>query len=47
MKGRIIGAENLVVFKNKKPKAESASISKEDFMEFEEANEIIKFLKEF
>ncbi|MFH0798498.1 MAG: hypothetical protein V1906_03745, partial [Candidatus Woesearchaeota archaeon] len=44
---RIIDAENLVVFKNKKPKTESASISREDFLEFEEAGEIIKFLKEF
>ena len=44
---RIINAENLLVFKSKKPKTESPSISKEDFLEFEEANEIIKFLKEF
>lgn len=43
---RLLDADNLVIFNKKKPK-ESPALSKEEFMEFEKANELIKFLKEF
>ena len=43
---QMIDAENLVIFKKKKPKKIPA-LTKKEFMEFESANELIKFLKEF
>ncbi|MBN2454028.1 hypothetical protein JXB11_00630 [Candidatus Woesearchaeota archaeon] len=43
---QMINADNLVIFKKKKPKHLPA-LTKKEFMEFESANELIKFLKEF
>lgn len=43
---KLIDADNLVIFDKKKPK-DLPSITKKEFFEFEEANELIKFLKEF
>lgn len=43
---KLIDADNLVIFKKKKPK-DTPSMTKEEFFEFEKANELIKFLKEF
>lgn len=43
---RLINADNLVIFKTKKPK-NIPSLTKQEFMDFEGANELIKFLKEF
>ncbi len=43
---RLLDAENLVIFNKKKPK-NIPSLTKEEFMEFEKANELVKFLKEF
>lgn len=43
---KLIDANNLVIFKKKKPKNIPA-MTKKEFMEFEKANELIKFLKEF
>ena len=43
---RLLDADNLIIFKKKKPKGIPA-ITKKEFLEFEEANELIKFLKEF
>ena len=43
---RMVDADNLAIFEKKKPKDISA-ISKKEFMDFETANELIKFLKEF
>lgn len=42
----LIDADDLVIFKNKKPK-EIPALTKEEFLEFEKAKELIKFLKEF
>lgn len=39
-------ADNLIIFEKKKPKNIPA-VTKEEFFEFEKANELIKFLKEF
>lgn len=45
---RLIDADNLVIFDKKRPIEEGIpAITKEEFMEFEEANELIKFLREF
>jgi putative transcriptional regulator len=43
---KMVDADNLVIFKNKKPK-KLPSLTKKEFMDFESANELIKFLKEF
>lgn len=43
---KLLEADNLVIFRKKKPK-NIPSITKEGFMDFEKANELIKFLKEF
>ena len=43
---RLLDADNLVIFRKKKPKGIPA-ITKKEFLEFQEANELIKFLKEF
>ncbi len=43
---KLIDADNLVIFDKKKPK-DLPSITKKEFFELEEANELIKFLKEF
>ena len=43
---KLIDADKLVIFKKKKPKGVPA-LTKEEFMEFEKAKELVKFLKEF
>ena len=43
--GRLIDADNLIIFKKKKPKG-VPSLTKEEFMDFEKAHELIKFIKE-
>lgn len=43
---RLLDADNLVIFKKKKPK-DLPAVTKEEFLDFEKANELIKFLKEF
>ena len=43
---KLLDADNLVIFKKKKPK-DIPSMTKEEFLEFEKANQLIKFLKEF
>jgi len=43
---RLLDADNLVIFNKKKPK-DIPSMTKEEFMEFAKANELVKFLKEF
>jgi len=43
---KLLDAENLVIFKKKKPK-DIPAVTKKEFLEFEKANELIKFLKEF
>lgn len=43
---RLIDADNLVIFKKKKPK-DIPAMTKKEFLDFEKANELIKFLKEF
>jgi len=43
---KLIDAESLVIFKRKKPK-DIAAMTKEEFLEYEKAKELIKFLKEF
>lgn len=43
---KLLDADNLVIFQKKKPK-NIPSITKEEFMDFEKANELVKFLKEF
>ena len=43
---RMFDVEKLVIFKKKKPK-DIPSITKEEFLEFDKAHELIKFLKEF
>jgi putative transcriptional regulator len=42
---KLLEADSLIIFKKKKPK-NLPSMTKEDFLEFEKANELIKFLKE-
>jgi len=43
---KLLDADNLVIFRKKKPK-NIPSMTKKEFMEFDEANELVKFLKEF
>jgi putative transcriptional regulator len=43
---RLINADNLVIFKKKKPK-DIPSMTKEEFLDYEKAKELIKFVKEF
>jgi putative transcriptional regulator len=43
---QLLDADNLVIFKKKKPKGIPA-LTKKEFLEFEKSNELIKFLKEF
>ena len=43
---KLIEADNLVIFSKKKPK-DIASITKEGFLEFENSEDLIKFLREF
>ena len=43
---KLLDADNLVIFHKKKPK-NIPSMTKEEFMEFEKANELVRFLKEF
>jgi len=43
---RLIDADNLVIFKKKKPK-DIPSMTKDEFLDYEEAKELIKFVKEF
>ncbi|MBW2975829.1 helix-turn-helix domain-containing protein [Candidatus Woesearchaeota archaeon] len=43
---KLLDADNLVIFKKKRPK-DIPSVTKKEFLEFEKANELIKFLKEF
>ncbi len=43
---KLLEADNLVIFDKKKPKNIPA-MTKEEFMEFDRANELLKFLKEF
>ncbi len=43
---KLVDADNLVIFQKKKPK-NIPSMTKKEFMDFEKANELVKFLKEF
>lgn len=43
---KLLDADNLVIFDKKKPK-NIPSMTKEEFMDFDKANELVKFLKEF
>lgn len=43
---RLIDADNLVIFKNKKP-TNIPAMTKKEFLEFEKAEELVKFIKEF
>ncbi|MBW2980965.1 helix-turn-helix domain-containing protein [Candidatus Woesearchaeota archaeon] len=43
---RLLDADNLVIFKKKKPK-DIPSLKKEEFLELKKAKELVKFLKEF
>ena len=43
---KLLEADNLVIFNKKKPK-DIPSMTKEEFMDFEKANELVRFLKEF
>lgn len=43
---KLLDADNLVIFKRKKPK-DTPAVTKQEFLDFEKANELIKFLKEF
>ncbi len=43
---KLLDAGNLVIFKKKKPK-NIPSMTKKEFIDYEEANELVKFLKEF
>lgn len=43
---KLLEADNLVIFEKKKPK-NVPSMTKEEFMDFEKANELVRFLKEF
>lgn len=43
---KMIDADNLVIFKSKKPK-DIPAVTKREFLEFEKAGELVKFLKEF
>jgi len=43
---KLLDADNLVIFKHKKPK-DVPAVTREEFLEFDKANQLIKFLKEF
>lgn len=43
---KLLDADNLVIFKEKRPKNIPA-VTREEFLEFEKANQLIRFLKEF
>ena len=43
---RLIDAQNLVIFENKRPR-DIKSIKRKEFLEFEQADELLKYLKEF
>jgi len=43
---KLVDADNLVIFNKKKPK-DIPSMTKKEFMDFERANELVRFLKEF
>lgn len=43
---RMVDADSLVIFEKNKPK-DIPAVTKKEFMDFEKANELIKFLKEF
>ena len=43
---KLLDADNLVIFHKKKPK-NIPSMTKKEFMDFEKANELVRFLKEF
>ena len=43
---RLLDADNLVIFQKKRPK-NIPSVTKKEFMDFNESNELVKFLKEF
>ena len=43
---KLLEADNLVIFQKKKPK-NIPSMTEKEFMDFEKANELVKFLKEF
>jgi len=43
---KLLDASNLVIFKKKRPK-DMPALTKKEFLEFDKANELIKFLKEF
>src|SRR3989344_2433464 len=43
---KLLDADNLVIFRKKKPK-NIPSMTKKEFMEFAEADELVKFLKEY
>jgi putative transcriptional regulator len=43
---RLLDADNLVIFKKKKPK-DIPAVTKKEFLEFEKANQLIKFVKGF
>lgn len=43
---KLLEADNLVIFQKKKPK-NIPSMKKEEFMEFDKANELVKFLRDF
>jgi predicted transcriptional regulator len=44
---KLLDADNLLVFNHRKPKVDMPVIAKDEFLEFEKSNEILKFLKEF
>lgn len=43
---KLLEADNLVIFQKKKPK-NMPSMTKKEFMDFDRANELVKFLREF
>ena len=43
---KLLEADNLVIFNKKRPK-NIPSLTKEEFMDFDKANDLVKFLKEF
>lgn len=43
---KLLDADNLVIFQKKKPK-NIPSMTKQEFMDFDKANELVRFLKEF
>ncbi|MBI3027146.1 hypothetical protein HYY70_03460 [Candidatus Woesearchaeota archaeon] len=43
---KLLEVDNLVIFQKKRPK-DIPSLTKEEFMDFDKANKLVKFLKEF